>query len=174
MGHEILKALRKYLPRTFAAACGIALLCAAAGYGFGRVAGGRLIAWMVLGGKRFPLIIAQPLGRYYDIFSLINSTDPFSRLSGYYALREAGMMDDRFFMERYTLERITPIKRTLLWLVSFSRNPSRAVEWYASVYPSSEKSLQEDIVRWMYRLDPEFCTRFARDNKIDLSRIPGR
>ncbi len=150
----------------------LAIALALGGYGVGLLLGERFMESIVLREGRLPLLLSRPVNQFYDVYSLINSANPFSRLSGYYSLVDNSMVNEDFIAERYGRERFIVIQRTLLWALSKSRDRKKALKFYASVYPASDDSLKKDILRHMMRLDNNYYHSFILRNKVSPSFIP--
>ncbi len=154
---------------------GIAGLCAVillAGYGAGSLLGSSFMESILFGEARFPLLLSRPVSQFYDAYTLINSGNPFSRLSGYYSLVDNNMINEQFIRERYGREQFIVIKRTLLWALSYSQDSGKALRFYASVYTASDDSLKKDILRYMMKLDRKYYGGFVRENKVKPPFIP--
>ena len=121
---------------------------------------------------RFPLLLSRPVNQFYDIYNLINSANPFGRLSGYYSLVENNMVNERFIADRYDREQLVVTRRTLLWVLSYAKDKRQALSFYASVYKNSDDSLKSDILRYMKRLDEKFYEGFVKENKVAHALIP--
>ncbi|MBN2160861.1 MAG: hypothetical protein JW807_15840 [Spirochaetes bacterium] len=144
----------------------------AGGLAAGRLLGSRLLESVILSRTRFPLLLSQPVGQLNNVYALINSGNPFSRLSGYYALREKGMIDQKFVAERFKSEQEPAARRTLAWILSFSEDRSAALKFYASIYAESDDSLKKELLRIMKRLDKEYYRDFIEKNRVEKMLIP--
>lgn len=144
----------------------------AAGYGLGRLVGNKFMESILLREGRLPLLLSRPVSQFYDIYTLINSRNPFSRLSGYYSLVDSNMVNNQFITERYGREQLLVIKRTLLWVLSYTPDTAGALKFYSSIYASSDDSLKKDIARYMLRLDKRYYERFIKENKVAPSLAP--
>jgi hypothetical protein len=155
-------------------ACAVILLGVAITGGFfmGRSAGDRLVRGVLLRESKLPLLLSRPVYQFYDIYTLLNSGNPFSRLSGYYSLVDAKMIDIEFIRERYDREQVPVIRRTLLWVLGFSRDRAAALKFYASRYDTGDEETKKDILAMMKRLDPAFYGKFIK-KKLD-ARGPGK
>ncbi|HPC40872.1 MAG TPA: hypothetical protein PLM53_06805 [Spirochaetota bacterium] len=157
------------------AAGGVAALCVAlmlAGYGAGLLIGSRFVESIILREGRFPLLLSRPVNQFYDVYSLINSSNPFRRLSGYYSLVDVNMVNEKFIADRYGREQFIVTQRTLLWVLSHAKDRDRAVKFYASIYKTSDDSLKMDILRYMKRLDKKYFDGFVKENKLTRPVIP--
>lgn len=139
-----------------------------AGYGAGRVAGNRLVEGVVLGESRFPLLVSRPVGQFYDIYRMLNSRNPFSRLSGYYALVDNMMIDEEFLIERYGVERFPVTRKTILWALSFSENRRSVADFYRSVYGESDEEIKSEIRGHMKRV----CSKGGKDCELPVTEKP--
>lgn len=140
------------LKKNWTVNAGLFVICALIGLAVGRMTGTHLLEGVVLRESRLPLLVLRPVGQYYDIYRLLNSTNPFSRLSGYYALVENGMIDVNFLIERYRVERFPVIKKALLWALGFSQDRRRVVDFYRSIYGESDGEIQSEIRTLMKRV----------------------
>jgi hypothetical protein len=145
-----------------------------AGFFIGRGAGNRFVEGILLRESRFPLLLSRPVYQFYDIYTLINSQNPFSRLSGYYSLVDANMIDLEFIKERYAQEQVPVIRRTLLWVLGFSKERTAVLRYYASLYNSSDDDMKKDILAMMQRLDPAFHREFIKKNRATGGARPGK
>jgi hypothetical protein len=160
--------------KTWTGAFFISLVLAAGGFLLGRGAGTRLMEGMLLHEHRFPLLLSRPVYQFYDIHTLLNSNNPFSRLSGYYSLVDANMTDPDFIRERYAREQLPVIRKTLLWVLGFSKDRDAALRCYASLYDSSDDEMKREILAAMKRLGPAFYREFLEKNRVTGSGRPGR
>ncbi len=154
---------------------GIAALCVALagiGYGAGLLIGSRFMESIILKEWRFPLLLSRPVNQFYNVYSLINSSNPFSRLSGYYSLVDNNMVNEQFIADRYGREPFIVIQRTLLWVFSHGKDRDKAVKFYTSIYKTSDDSLRKDILRYMKRLDEKYYNGFVKENKVEGALIP--
>jgi hypothetical protein len=153
----------------------IAALCvalAAIGYGAGRLLGNRFMESIILKEGRFPLLLSRPVNQFYDVYTLINSSNPFSRMSGYYSLVDNNLVNVQFIADRYGREQFVVIHRTLLWVLSYAKDRDKALAFYASVYNTCDDSLKKDILRHMMKIDKKYCNDFIKQNKVERSFIP--
>lgn len=144
------------------------------GYLIGRGAGNRLMEGILLHETRFPLLLSRPVYQFYDIYTLLNSNNPYSRLSGYYSLVDANMIDLDFIRERYAREQVPVIRRTLLWVLGRSKDRDAALKIFASLYDSSDDEMKREILAMMGRLDPGFRAEFIKKNRVPGGVRPGK
>jgi hypothetical protein len=148
----------------------IALL--ASGLVAGRLLGLRLVESVVLNQNRLPLLLSQPVNQFYNVYSLINSGNMYSRLSGYYGLKDNRMIDEKFLTERFKTEKDPVVRRTLAWVLSFSEDPAPALKFYASIFPESDDSLKKELLRLMKRIDEAYYRDFVVKNRVNKALIP--
>ncbi len=153
--------------------CALALFVSI-GFFIGWGAGNRLIEGMLLHETRFPLLLSRPVYQFYDIFNLLNSNNPYSRLSGYYSLVDANMIDPGFIRERYSREQVPVIRRTLLWVLGLSKDRDEALRSYVSLYDASDDDMKREILGMMKRLDPAFYGEFIKKNRVTGGGRAGR
>jgi hypothetical protein len=158
--------------KTAGAAAALSAALLLAGYGAGLLIGNRFVESVILREGRFPLLLSRPVNQFYDVYSLINSADPFRRLSGYYSLVDNNMVNEQFIADRYGREQIPVVRRTLLWVLSHSKDSGKALKFYASIYNTADNSLKKDILRYMLRLDKKYTEAFIRENRIERALIP--
>jgi hypothetical protein len=162
--------LQKIKAAGMIAVLSIALL--ATGYGAGLLIGNRFMESIILKEGRLPLLLSRPVSQYYDVYSLINSNNPFSRLSGYYSLVDNNLVNVQFIADRYGREQFVVIHRTLLWVLSYAKDRDSALKFYTAVYKTCDDSLKKDILRHMMKIDKKYCDDFIKQNKVDRSFIP--
>ena len=143
------------------------------GYFTGRLLGNRFVENVVLQQGRFPLLLSRPVNQFYDIYTLINSNNPFSRLSGYYSLVDNKMINEQFLMERFRREQNEALSGSLLWILSFSRDNDAVVTFYASVYNNSSDSIKKRILSLMKRVNRDYYMKFIKKNNVDTKLITG-
>jgi hypothetical protein len=144
-------------------ACG---LCA------GRLLGNRFMESIIMEQGRFPLLLSRPVNRFYDIYALIHSENSFSRMSGYYGLADNRMINLEFLSERFRLEREDPLRKTVLWILSYSNDTSGVLKFYLSVYKESGDSVKRRILELMMRVSNDYYIKFVRTNRIDAKLLP--
>jgi hypothetical protein len=144
------------------------LLC---GFLSGRSVGNRFLSNLVFSNGAFPLLISRPVVQFYEMTVLLNSGNPYRRLSGYYALLENRMISIRFLTERFNKEQDYTIKRTILWILSFSDDTGEVLRLYASVYHNNDP-FRKDVLALMKRVDGAYYRKFIKRNSIDKAHRP--
>ncbi len=143
------------------------------GYYGGRLLGNRFVEDIVLQQSRFPLLLSRPVSQFYDMYTLINSNNPYSRLSGYYSLVDNKMINEQFLMERFSREQNEALKGAILWILGNSSDKDGVVRFYASVYEGSSDTIKRRLLGLMKRMDNEYYMNFIKKNKIDAGFITG-
>jgi hypothetical protein len=133
----------------------------------GRILGNRFVQDIVFQQARFPLLLSRPVSQFYDIYTLINSNNPYSRLSGYYSLVDNKMINEQFLMERFRREQNDALRGSILWILGNSSDRDGIVRFYASVYEESSDTIKKRILGLMERTDIDYYMKFIKKNKID-------
>jgi hypothetical protein len=143
------------------------------GFTAGRTLGNRFVENIVLRQARFPLLLSRPVSQFYDIYTLINSNNPYSRLSGYYSLIDNKMINDKFLMERFRREQNDALRGSILWILGNSSDRGGVLRFCASVYEESSDTIKKRILGLMKRVDNDYYLLFIRNNRIDAGFING-
>lgn len=143
------------------------------GYSAGRLLGSRFVEDILLQQARFPLLFSRPVSQFYDIYTLINSSNPYSRLSGYYSLVDNKMINEQFLMERFRHEQNDALRGSILWILSHSNDREGVVRFYTSVYDESSDNMKKRILGFMKCVDNNYYLKFIKKNKIDDSFMNG-
>ena len=143
------------------------------GYAAGRMLGNRFVEDVVLQKARFPLLLSRPVSQFYDIYTLINSNNPYSRLSGYYSLVDNKMINEQFLMERFRREQNDALRGSILWILGNSSDRGGVVRFYTSVYDESSDTIKKRILGFMKRVDNDYYMKFIKKNRIDDGFITG-
>ena len=141
------------------------------GFIAGRFVGRGLVTSLILKNSMFPLLLSRPVNQFYDMYLLINSANPYSRLSGYYSLVDNKMINNQFLMERFQKEENYVIKRTILWILSFSEDTDSVLKFYSSIFDTND-ILSKDILVCMKRVNREYYTKFIEIHKIQRKLLP--
>jgi hypothetical protein len=81
------------------------------------------------------------------------------------------MINNQFLMERYQNEENYVIKRTILWIMSFSEDSDSVLKFYASVFDKNDM-LFKDILVYMKHVNLEYYKKFIEIHKIDKKLLP--
>lgn len=86
---------------------------------------------------------------YFEMNHYLNNADELKRLAGYYLLYDIKKIDVDFLTQRFSAEKSFVHKRTILWLLSFSDETGKVLEFYQTV---KEKACKKDIAKYKKRL----------------------
>jgi hypothetical protein len=159
--------------KIIAVSAGVCMSAFIMGYIAGRVLGNRFVEDIVLQQARFPLLLSRPVSQFYDIYTLINSNNPYSRLSGYYSLVDNKMINEKFLMERFRREHNDALRGAILWILGNSSDRDAVARFCASVYEESSDTLKKRILGLMKLMDNEYYEEFIKTNRIDAGFITG-
>ncbi|OHD69049.1 MAG: hypothetical protein A2W19_17510 [Spirochaetes bacterium RBG_16_49_21] len=81
------------------------------------------------------------------------------------------MINTQFLMERFQKEENYTIKRSILWILSFSDDTGDVLRFYSSIF-SRNDPLMKDILVLMKRIDRDYFMKFIEKNKIDNTVMP--
>jgi hypothetical protein len=101
------------------------------------------------------LVLFHPAGNYIDSVKLLNSGNPFKRLSGYYAYSQTGLIDFDYLYSRYMEEDLTVIKNTIIWAASQSSSSDDVIKFYSKIYNSANKRNRNLILNYIEKNDKE-------------------
>ncbi|HSV98387.1 MAG TPA: hypothetical protein VLM75_15820 [Spirochaetota bacterium] len=149
--------VRRPTARTRRAEAVISLVCVVAlgvtGFAMGQAGGRLLMKDYLTGGGRLVPLLYRPSFQHFTTAAMLGSEDELRRLAGYYALLEGDAIDVDFLVERYGMERSIVIRRTIVWLMGFSRDVREAADACAGLYESAPREVREEILRSIKRLD---------------------
>lgn len=89
--------------------------------------------------------IFSPSQSFTDIYSLLNSSSDYKRLSGYYAYRESGLIDLDFLFEKYKGEDSDIIKNVIIWIPEDYFDQEKLVDFYRKLYNVSPENIQKSL-----------------------------
>ena len=112
------------------------------------------------------LVFFNPSSVYIDTVRLLNSSDAFKRLSGYYAYAETGLIDLDYLYRRYTEEESPIIKSAIIWAASGSRKTDDVISFYEKIYKLAGKRNQEFILNYIETNDIKFYNDFIETYQI--------
>lgn len=125
--------------------CLILFLIISAGAIAGKISGDYILS-SALKGNITPLsFIFSPSQGFIDTYSLLNNSNDYQRLSGYYAYRESGVADPEFLYERYKTEDSDIIKKTIIWIAENNFKDEKLVDFYRKIYNISPESIQKNL-----------------------------
>ena len=87
---------------------------ALSGIAAGKVSGDYILSSALKGNISILALVFSPSQSFIDTYSLLNNSDDFKRLTGYYAYKESGQIDLDFLYERYKSEDSDIIKKTII------------------------------------------------------------
>jgi len=111
------------------------------------------------------LVLFNPSSVYIDTVKLLNSSDPFKRLSGYYAYSDTRLIDFEYLYKRFTEEESPLIKNTIIWAASQSEKTGDVIIFYKKVFKIGSKRNQEFILNYIETKDPELYNDFIEKIK---------
>ena len=142
------------------------------GYAIGTCSGKGMISSLITGESRYPLLIGTPAGEIFKIYRMVNSENPLERISGYYALIDANMIDLDFLHERFLDETLPAAKLVLVKAISCTDKKKKMYDIFDSIYNKSELPVKTEIVRTLYK--NKFSLKvFAEKHDIKQIEIDG-
>ncbi len=141
------------------------------GFMVGKPLGKGLISNLVLRDSLFPLLLSRPIDQFFGMHILLNSPNPYSRLSGYYSLFDNRMINAEFLIERFKIEENYVIKRTILWILSFSEDPKQVLKFYSALYDKND-IIARDVLVHMRNLDKGYYEKFIEVHKVNKRMLP--
>lgn len=120
------------------------MLLLSAGLGIGILCGDIILSRSIKGDFLFMAFIFQPSQNFIDTYSLLNDSNDFKRLAGYYAYKESQLVDLDFLYERYKIEESDIIHKTIIWVAENSDlNDKKLVDFYKKLYAISSAKTKE-------------------------------
>jgi len=141
------------------------------GYVSGSAIGNIFITQFITGKSNKILLLYRPAYEYKYILNLLNNSNEYKRLAGYYSLLENRRIDSDFLIERYKREEKRYIKRSIIWLLGYSKNKKDVIEYISNIYPYSPGKIKKEILRTMKRLNLQYFNNFVKSKKIDKKYI---
>jgi hypothetical protein len=137
--------MNRTIKRTIKNFCFIILL-SITGFGTGIVCGNVILSHSIKGDFLFMAFIFQPSQNFIDTYSLLNNSNDFKRLTGYYAYKESRLVDLDFLYERYKIEESDIIHNTIIWIAGNSDlNNKKLVDFYKKLYSISTEKTKENL-----------------------------
>ncbi len=136
------------------------------GYYSGRYTGSYGVQKLVSGGEGFFFLLFRPAHQFFHTYSMLNSNSEVIRLSGYYSLLDNNIIDEDFLIERYRDEGSIPVKRTIIWLMGFSDDFVKILEYFNTIYDESHREVRREILRIIKRRDPVYYKEFITVKKV--------
>jgi hypothetical protein len=112
----------------------------------GKIAGDYILSSALKGNITLLTFIFSPSQGFIDTYSLLNNSNDYQRLSGYYAYRESGAVDLEFLYERYKMEDSDIIKKTIIWIAENNFKDEKLVDFYRKIYNISPENIQKSLM----------------------------
>ena len=109
----------------------------------GKISGDYIRSSIIRGDAGILSFAFSPSRGFIDMYSLLNSSDDFKRLTGYYAYRESGLVDLDFLFERYKAEDSEIIKKAIIWSAGGYKHKEKLVDFYRKIYNFSPAAIQK-------------------------------
>ena len=120
------------------------IIIALTGFAAGIACGDVILSRSIRGDFLFMAFIFQPSQNFVDTYSLLNDSNDFKRLAGYYAYKESKLVDLDFLYERYKIEESDIIHNTIIWIAETSDiNNKKLVDFYKKIYTISTDKTKE-------------------------------
>ena len=114
-----------------------------AGAAIGRISGDYILKSSLKGNISFFTFIFSPSQGFIDTFKLLNDSNDFKRLTGYYAYKESGLIDLDFLYERYKNEDSVIIKKIIIRIAEDNLKGEKLVDFYKKLYEVSPVELKK-------------------------------
>ncbi len=141
------------------------------GFGAGSLVGDFLIENYITGSGRLLLLITRPGYEYISVSNMLNSSNEVERLSGYYSLLDNKKIDTEFLIERYRREQAISNKRTIIWLLGYSKDRIVALKFFAREFKNSSNRIKKEILGSMKKISSNYFYEFIKEKKVDKRMI---
>ncbi len=111
------------------------------------------------------LVLFYPSSNYIDAVKFLNSKNPLTRLSGYYAYAQSGLIDFDYLYNRFIEEDLDVIKNTIVWAASQSSSTDDVIKFYEKIYNSVNKRNRDIILNYIEKKDKEIYNDFIEKKK---------
>ena len=108
------------------------------------------------------LVLFYPSGNYVDAVKFLNSKNPLTRLSGYYAYSQSGLIDFEYLYNRFIEEDMDVIKNTIVWAASQSSSTEDVIKFYDKIFTSVNKRNRDIILNYIEKKDKEIYNDFIK------------
>jgi hypothetical protein len=149
----------------------IILLLTATGFLGGSAAGRGMLLGLFNSNASAVMLFFEPAMQYFVSFHMLNSSDEMKRLSGYYSLLDLDLIDSEFLGKRYEKEQNVAVKRTILWVLSYSDDHDEVFELFSALFPEEQDSLKREMLKSLKRMDEYFFLQFIEMHNIDTRFI---
>ena len=128
----------------------VIILISLSGFAGGIACGDIILSRSIKGDFLFMAFIFHPSQNFVDTYSLLNNSNDFKRLAGYYAYKESKLIDLDFLYERYKIEESDIIHNTIIWIAGNSDlNNKKLVDFYKKLYSISTGKTKEILSKKM-------------------------
>ena len=108
----------------------------------------------------YPLFYPAYAYKYYSVVFLLNSPDMFDRLSGYYGLADMNNIDENFIFTRLDNEENPAVKKTLIWLLSYSNNKKSTFKQLEEKWDLQSDEIKLEVLQTLQKLDDKAFKEF--------------
>ncbi len=136
------------------------------GYAIGYSINAFFLSRFLGGGSGLMYLVYQPTFEHVYVRNRLYSDNDLIRLSAYYALFDYGRIDESLFMRRYTEESEPYIKRSLIWMLGYSANSRKILQFFEKEYKASPPELQVEMLKSLSRIDIRLLDEFIRSMKV--------
>ena len=126
--------------------CIILFFALSAGAVAGKISGDYILSSAFRGNISFITFIFSPSQSFIDTYSLLNNSNDYKRLAGYYAYKESGVVDIDFLYERYKSEDSDIIKKVIIWIAEDNYKNEKLVDFYRKIYNISPENIQKILL----------------------------
>jgi len=114
-------------------------------FGSGKIIGARLLKYALFSKGQYLFFINGATGDILSLYRAINDGDALTRLAGYYALIDYGLVNADFLIERIRAENAFLVKRTLVWMLGNYCEKKEAMRLLEKIYGESGSDLKNEI-----------------------------
>lgn len=114
------------------------------------------------------LLLNRPAYEYIHTARMLRSNNDIKRLSGYYSLLDYKKVDAAFLIDSYKREEAIYTKRSIIWLLGYSENRERVLEFLSNEYKNEQNSdrIKREILRTIKRIDKNYFSKFVKSQGI--------
>lgn len=154
-------------PRRYALTAVILAVIIFTGFGAGRGAGRVMLSGLISGNASSLLLFFRPASEYIHNSGLLNSSDESERLAGYYSLVDNHLVELSFLRDRLANEQSQVNRRTILWVMTFSKDEKGLLDMYESLYPAASIDEKTEMLRGIFRKNRSLFRSFTERVKAD-------
>ena len=120
------------------------ILISLTGFAAGIACGNVILSRSLKGNFLFMAFIFHPSQNFVDTYSLLNDSNDFRRLAGYYAYKESKLVELDFLYERFKIEESDIMLNTIIWVAETSNiNKENVMDFYKKIYTISTGKTKE-------------------------------